>query len=66
MELGTLSSIFIEEFTSAVQETGVYRHNGGLIKGPHYTPQYDSDVNIRGVSGGPELSLYDAERRSLR
>ena len=37
------------KFTFAVRETGVSRHNGGLIKGP---PQYDSAVMVRGVSGG--------------
>ena len=32
--------------------TDVSRHGGGPIKRPPYTPQYNSTVMVRGVSGG--------------
>ena len=37
--------------TLAVRDTGVSRHNGGLIEGAPCTPQYISDVIVRGVLG---------------
>ena len=45
---------------AAVRQNSVSRCNGAPIK---ETPQYDSAVMIRGVSGGPQMGLHDAEKR---
>ena len=49
------STYRLEKITSVVRDTSVYRHNGGPIKGPPYTSQYDSAVMVRGVSGRPSI-----------
>ena len=42
-----------------VRETMVSGYNEGPIKSPLSTPQYDSAVMVRVVSGSPQLVLCD-------
>ena len=43
------------EISNHKSQTGVSRHNGGIIKG---ASQYDSAVMVWGVSGGPSIGFW--------
>jgi len=48
---------------TAVRETGVSWHHGGLIEGPHEIPHISQHYRIEGFKGGPQLGPHCAERR---
>ena len=48
----------MEKNTSTVPKTGVFRYNGGQIRGPPPTSEYNNAVNCdgsRGFKGAPKL-----------
>ena len=47
----------------AVQETGVSRHNGAIIKDPSQTLQYNSAVMYEGLQGNSQLIPRDIVSR---
>ena len=50
--------------SSMSESLATLRIIGAHLRPPSpYTFQCDSAVMVRGVSGGPQLRLYDAERR---
>ena len=49
----------LEKISSAIRDTSVSRHNGGLIDGTSWTPQYHSVVMVRGISRGPSIGPQD-------